>query len=125
MPARVVLVHDDPEFVGACVAILREASYDTVAFTDPMAALNALDAAQMVELLITRLVYPPGKPNGLSLARMTKSKRPSVRVLLMTHSENSQHIGEEWGEWLLLPTTPTVLLEAVNRVFGQPAKNSN
>jgi hypothetical protein len=32
---------------------------------DPTAGWNVLDEARRVELLITRVNFPPGKPNGV------------------------------------------------------------
>ena len=79
MPARIVVVHDDPEFVDQLQSALRRAGRDVAAFADLMDALAALDAAQRIEVLITRMQFPPGKPNGLALARMARHKRPGIR----------------------------------------------
>jgi len=48
MPARVVLVHDDPEFVGPLRDAIQASGYDVAVFPDSMVALDALDAAQTV-----------------------------------------------------------------------------
>ena len=42
MPARIVMAHDDEAFVIAATVALRNAGYSIVAFTDSMAALEAL-----------------------------------------------------------------------------------
>ena len=75
MPARIVLAHDDPEFVHNTVTALRGASYDVVAFADSMSALVGLEAAQRVEVLITRVLFPEGQPNCVSLGLMARLKR--------------------------------------------------
>jgi DNA-binding NtrC family response regulator len=79
MPVRIVIVHDEPDFVNPLTAALRLAGHDVATFMDPTAGLDALDEARRVEPLITRVNFPPGKPNGVSLARMAHYKRPSVR----------------------------------------------
>lgn len=43
MPARIVVVHDDPTFRKFVVTVLRAAGYDTTALAGSMAAINALD----------------------------------------------------------------------------------
>ena len=64
MPARVVVVHDEPEFAGKVATALRCAGHDVAVFADPMVALDALDAAANIEVLVTRIKFAPGKPNG-------------------------------------------------------------
>ena len=50
MPARFVVVHDDPEFIDRTVTALLAAGDDVTAFTDTISALAALEAAQWLEL---------------------------------------------------------------------------
>jgi DNA-binding NtrC family response regulator len=87
MPARVVVVHDEPEFADQLVGALRLAGHDVAAFIDPMVALDVLEAASVIKVLITRVEFPPGKPNGVALARMTRIKRPDVRVVFTADPE--------------------------------------
>jgi hypothetical protein len=47
-------------------------------FTGSMEAIGAFEAAERIELLITRVVFPEGTPNGVSLARMAKVKKPGI-----------------------------------------------
>ena len=75
MPARIVVVHDEPHFREFVVTALLEAGYDTKAFTGSMAAIEALEAAQRIELLITRVRFPEGTPHGVSLASMALTKK--------------------------------------------------
>jgi DNA-binding response OmpR family regulator len=82
MPARIVIVHDEPDFADPLTATLRSEGHDVATFTDPTIGLDALDAARRVELLITCVNFPPGKPNGVSLARMARYRRPDIRVCL-------------------------------------------
>ena len=88
MPARIVVVHDDPEFIDRTVTALLAAGYDVTAFTDTISALAALEAAQWLELLITRVIFPPGQPNGVALARMARVKKPGVKVLFASSPRN-------------------------------------
>jgi hypothetical protein len=34
-----------------------------------MSAIDALEHAQQIEVLVTRVIFPDGQPNGVSLAR--------------------------------------------------------
>src|ERR1700722_4125591 len=73
MPAPIVIVHDDPVFLDHVATALRNAGQEVAAFDDPMAALDALSAAERVELLITKVGFQPSKPHGVSLALVAKS----------------------------------------------------
>ena len=74
MPARIVVVHDDQEFIDGTMAALVAAGHDVRAFTDTMSALKALERAQRVEVLVTPVVFPPGQPNGVSLALIARTQ---------------------------------------------------
>jgi CheY-like chemotaxis protein len=87
MPAQIVLVHDVEDFATETATGLRNVGYEVAVFTDPNAALDALEAAETVELLITRVNFPAGKPNGVSLALMTRTRRPNIRVIFAAVAE--------------------------------------
>jgi DNA-binding NtrC family response regulator len=116
MPARVVLVNDDLQFVEEVSAALWDAGYDVAAFSDSMTALLALEAAQNVELLITRIEYQSG-PNGVSLALVTKRKRPALKVLFTALPETEQY-AKGVGEFMPLPVDIPDLLETVSRMLA-------
>lgn len=82
MPARVVVVLG-PDLSEETATALGKAGYEAAAFADPMIALDALESAERVELLITRLDFGDGKPNGIALARMTRHKRPKIAVIFV------------------------------------------
>ena len=91
MPARIVIAHDDTEFVDNTVTALRAAGYDVLAFADSMSALAALEVSKRVEVLITRVLFPQGTPNGVALGRMTRLKRPEVKVLFVARRDTEEH----------------------------------
>lgn len=86
------------------------------AYLEPIQALKALEAAQSVELLITRTRFPPGKPNGVSLALMTRSRRPEAQVIFVARPETRDHAAG-LGKFLAMPVTPTRVAEEVRRVL--------
>ena len=102
MPARVVVVHDNPDFIDPVVAGLRGVGLDVVTFTDTMSALNALEHAQRVELMITRVQFSKGQPSGVALARMAWMKRSGIKVLFVALPEMQMHT-EGLGEFMAAP----------------------
>jgi DNA-binding NtrC family response regulator len=125
MPARIVVVYDEPACLDEAVSALSLAGHDPVGFTDTMAALRALDAPQQVSLLITRMRFPPGRPQGISLARVLKTKRPELKILFTAQPELAEH-AEGIGEFLALPVSMTALVATVDRILrscaGAPSR---
>jgi ActR/RegA family two-component response regulator len=94
MPARFVLVHDDPVFTNA---LMKKLGSDLAWFDDPMQALKALESAKSIQFLVTRLQFTDRQPLGLSLARLARTARPDVRVILTgdsTHRDFARGLGE-------------------------------
>ena len=117
MPARIVMAHDDEAFVIAATDALRHAGYSIAAFTDSMLALEALLGAHSVELLITRMDFVAGKPNGLALARMGRAKRNGLKVVFTALPGFAIH-AEGLGVFLPLPVEVTELTAAVMRLLS-------
>jgi hypothetical protein len=85
-----------------------------------MEALGALEAAEGIELLITRVTFPEGTPNGVSLARMARMKKPAVGILFIARNENREHT-EGVGEFLAVPVTGADLVAMADRILAQAA----
>ena len=69
-----------------------------------MAAVNALEQAASIELLITSVHFPPGQPNGISLALMLRNRRPTVKILFVGPLDTDRLVG---GLGALVPTPAT------------------
>lgn len=118
MPADIIMIHDDPRFIEEAAAALRSAGNDIATFRDPMEALNAVEAAQHFDILITRVRFAPGRPNGVALANMTLLKRPGIKVLFTVAPENIEH-AEGIGEFLVAPIDIPGLVAKVAELTGQ------
>jgi hypothetical protein len=77
-----------------------------------MAALLALEGAESVELLITGMHFPEGKPNGISLALITRRMRPTVKILFAAPPEDQKH-ADGLGEFLPAPVSIPYLITIV------------
>ncbi|MEJ0017422.1 MAG: response regulator [Acetobacteraceae bacterium] len=117
MPARVVVVHDDQQFIRATVTALEAAGYDVSSFTDTMSALDALQDAQRFDVLVTRVRFGPGQPNGVALARMAKLQRPTIRILFAALPD-TQEFTEGLGDFLAAPVDPDDLVRAVTAALS-------
>ena len=118
VPGHVILVHDDPSFIEEAAAALRTAGHDVATFMEPMEALNALEAAQRFKILITRVRFAPGKPNGVSLAQMAQAKQSGIKVLFTVAPENIEYT-EGIGEFVAAPIDIPQLVTMVTKLVSQ------
>jgi DNA-binding NtrC family response regulator len=118
MPARVVVVHDEPGFVGELVAALHLAGHQVADFTDPLAAWDALAAARLTEVLITGVQFPAGKSNGLALALMARVKRPGIQVIFTARPQFAREC-EDAGMFLPLPVSVPHVAKTVELLLQQ------
>jgi hypothetical protein len=104
MPAQVVVVLDDLAFANQTVVLLAAQNYEAVAMPGPIAALDALQRPDRIEVLITCTDHGDGKPNGVSLALMARSKRRDGRVIFVGAHDDAHHT-EGLVTFLPSPTT--------------------
>src|SRR5262245_1346735 len=111
MPAQIVIALNDITLANRVATELSARGYDTIAFSDPMAALNELEDARRLQLLIASVDFGAGRPNGVTLARMAKLKRPRMMAIFLGLPEMLVHT-EGLGK-LLLPsvTAPDVVAQ--------------
>jgi DNA-binding NtrC family response regulator len=118
MPARIVLVHDGADFLRKAAAAIRAAGYEVAAFDRSMAALDALRNGQSVQLLITRVEFPPGSPHGVSLASMARRKTPGLKVLFVARPENQEYT-QGIGEFMAAPVSIPDLVDRVSVLLAE------
>jgi DNA-binding NtrC family response regulator len=124
MPGRIVIVHDEPEFLNEATAALRHVGHDVAAFDDPFRALEALEVANRIEILVTCVLFAVGKPHGISVALMARSKRPEIRVLFTALPEFAEHAAGI-GEFMPLPVSVPELVKAVERLVKSLSHESS
>jgi|tagenome__1003787_1003787.scaffolds.fasta_scaffold20544131_1 DNA-binding NtrC family response regulator len=112
MPARIVVAHDELEFLEPLTTALKQTGHDVAAFTDSMDALKALETAQTIEVLITRVQFSANQPNGLSLARMALVKRPGIQVIFTARPE----FAEGLGVFMPMPVSVPDIVDCVERL---------
>ena len=117
MPARVVVVHDGPDFAEQTATMLRGmAGCDAVPFIDPMVALGALEDVRTIELLVTCLEFGSGKPTGIALALMARRKRPGIKVILVGPLELAPY-ADGIGSFIEAPVSAAAIAVAAIRLL--------
>jgi len=119
MPARVVVVLDEPQLGEKVAETLNRNGYDTIAIPDSMVALDALESAALIELLIASIDFPPGKPNGVSLALMAKIRRPEMKMMFIG-SPDYALFAAGLGEIIPTPASASVIVQHVAQLLGSP-----
>jgi signal transduction histidine kinase/CheY-like chemotaxis protein len=79
--ASILIVDDDRSIVRLCQRLLERASFKVFASTDPMEAINILQARK-VDLLLSDIRMPV--MDGFELIERAKSLQPDIAVLVMT-----------------------------------------
>lgn len=92
-PTRILVVDDQPLFRGA-IATLIEAQDDLTVIGEADNGLLAVEKAQQlpVDLIIMDVEMPV--MNGLEATRMIREKLPSIKVVMLTVSLDSEHLFE-------------------------------
>lgn len=124
MPAQIVLVHDDKNFLQEVAAAFAAIGYDIAAYERSMTALSALENAERADVLVTRLTFPPGNPNGVSLARIVRTRRPGIKVLFAGREQMREYT-EGVGEFLPHPVNVAELVETVKRLLAERDQSSS
>ena len=79
-----ILVVDDDQICGDAIArVLRAAGFEVSLAPDHRLALEDLESARPVDLLITDIVMPD-RVNGVALSRMARMRRPELKVIYLT-----------------------------------------
>jgi DNA-binding NtrC family response regulator len=77
----IALLDDEARLVEILAMVLRREGYEVHGFTDPMAALSALEAREF-DLLVTDLKMPGA--DGLEVLRRARKTSPELPVILIT-----------------------------------------
>jgi DNA-binding NtrC family response regulator len=117
MPARIVVVQDDVAFLAAIEAALRAEGHDVAGFSSSLLAWDAVGAGNRVEVVVTRIRFPPRQPHGVALSRQARSHCPAVRALFVALPELRIH-AEGLGTFLALPASPADIVAAVSRLLA-------
>ncbi len=75
-----LLVDDEADLLDVADAYLAELGYTVIRAQDGAEALEALDRAGHVDLLVTDIIMP-GKMSGIELAQKVRELRPGIKVI--------------------------------------------
>ena len=118
MLGHILIVHNDQDVATRAENALKAAGYQVQVCQGVVPALSVLQTVQ-VDLLITRMRFPPGGSNGVALALMARRQHPDIKILF-TASPEHQDKAAGLGTFLEAPVSIPDLLDAVNRLMRSP-----
>jgi DNA-binding NtrC family response regulator len=117
--ATVLVVDDDAGVLNFLTVALQDAGHDVISASSGNQALDYLDGAARVELLLTDIRMPD--LNGFYLAHLAKIRRPALKVLYLTgyhEAEGRRDSGERYGKLLKKPIMTAELEREVKTALG-------
>jgi DNA-binding NtrC family response regulator len=114
--SRIVVVHDDTEFLEQTSIALDRSGYGVTSFTDPTAAFVFLMTQDHIEMLLTRVHFGPRKRNGITMALMASEKHRSLQVIFTSLPSQAVH-ALHFGEFLPMPVSIPRLMDLVKRLL--------
>jgi CheY-like chemotaxis protein len=117
LPGRVLLVDDDQVLAEALAQVLRGAGYQVQLAPDYRLALEVLESAAPVDLLVCDIVMPD-RVNGLALGRMARLRRPELKIIYITGHDIPGIEDEALGPVLRKPIDDDLLIAEIERVLA-------
>jgi DNA-binding NtrC family response regulator len=117
MATSIVLVHDNANFRERAAGFLHRAGFSIVSFTNPMAAMAAIEATDGYDTLITKVNFLGDWPNRISLALMLRMRHPGINVVFVGRAERETHT-QGIGMLIPHPVNLTRLAEAIRTRTG-------
>jgi DNA-binding NtrC family response regulator len=114
---RILVVDDDQICGDATARVLRAAGFEVSLAPDHRLALEDLESARPVDLLITDIVMPD-RVNGVALSRMARMRRPELKVIYLTAYDIPGVEDDAIGSVLRKPVNEDRLVAEVKRVLA-------
>ncbi len=92
---RILVVEDNLDVADVTRGLLQDLGFEVIVAADVTSALKALKTNKPVDVVLSDIVMPGGA-NGLDLARLVRTERPDMPIILATgFSESAQAAADE------------------------------
>jgi len=123
---RIAVVDDESDLAELFSQGLKQAGFKTIAFDDPIAALEHIASnPQEFSMVITDWKMP--KMNGLELTKQLSDVDGKIRVMLMSAYDLDQDELRKVNknEYLKKPMHIAKLIESIKTVFSEPLQEGS
>jgi signal transduction histidine kinase/DNA-binding response OmpR family regulator len=114
---RVLIVDDHPINLEIVSATVQGWGMQATAFTNPLRALQALEAGQPFDVVL--LDYNMPEMDGAALAKGLRSLRPHMPIVLLSSSDGAEAVGHLFDAQLHKPVRRAQLLDALQTVLSR------
>lgn len=117
---RIVVAEDDDAFCYVLQHALTIAGYSVDAYTSTALAWDAVAENATLDLLVTDVLFPPGEPTGLALARNAQFNHPRLPVIYLTGVRDVFDLDQTEPEFFLTkPFEIEALIALVAKALSQ------
>jgi CheY-like chemotaxis protein len=114
----ILVVDDDEAFRTSTASIVRSAGYQVCTAPDYRLAVEILERGDPVDLLLLDIVMPD-RVNGFALARMSRLRRPELKVIYISGFDIPGGVGDEaLGPIIRKPLDNDQLLDEIARILA-------
>ncbi len=118
--ANVFLVENDLPYLYVAKRVLERLGHSVTCCESSFDAWDAITAGAQFDLLLSRLRFPPGQPNGIALARHARMRNSRLPVVFMTSEEGLlDRVEADLGPVLLKSIPPEELGAAVEKALAK------
>ena len=93
--SALLIVDDDQDILDIFEAFLTAEGHSVTTANCGLPALDILDSDQRLDLMITDVIMPG--LNGFCLARMAKTRRPSLKILYLSGDCENAQVSRDQG----------------------------
>jgi DNA-binding NtrC family response regulator len=115
IPRHVVVVDDDPFFLRSVVQALQRQRLRVSAADSFSSAIEIIESAEPVDLLLTDVGLGRDSPHGVVLSNMARLRRHHLKIILMSGSYDVEQLAAFANGPIVLqkPIAPEKLIGAV------------
>lgn len=122
MSAAIILVVEDEFLIRLLLAdALRQCGYSVIEAVNADEAMDVLESAQQVDLIITD-VQMPGSLDGMDLTRYSKQRNPS-RPVIVCSGHLSAEASQPADMFFAKPYFEAEIIGAAEKLMGTPCQN--
>jgi CheY-like chemotaxis protein len=121
--SHILVVEDTADYRRVVVRILETAGFTVTGVPDFARAIEVVEGAQPIAVLLADIGMPPGTPHGISIATAARRVRPDLSVVYMTGGEDPAQflLFHDDAPVLRKPFTSAQLIAAITAALAPDA----
>lgn len=119
-PDHILVVEDDPAYRRLVVRMLKGAGFAVSEADGFVTALDLVEKEASIDLMVMDIGMPAGTPHGISIVKMSRSRRAKLGVVYMTgrDADGMKEYADD-APVLQKPFSADALVQAVREVLDR------